>query len=55
MQKSKTPDCLFAPELDACLSVLFKFYPLSLSFTFLRSLSAFPNTVNSALSVGICV
>lgn len=60
MQKNKTPDCLFAPEFDAGLRAVFKFHPLSflrsMSFKFLRSLSALPYTVNiGALSVDICM
>lgn len=60
MQKTKTPDCLFAPEFDAGLKAVFKFHPLSFlrskSFKFLRSLSALPYTVNiGALSVDICM
>lgn len=60
MQKNKTPDCLFAPEFDAGLRAIFNFHPLpllcSMSFKFIRSLSALPYAVNiGALSVDICM
>jgi len=60
MQKNKTPDLLFTPESDACLRAIFEFHPLSflhsMSFRFLRSLSALPYMVSiCALSVYVCM